>query len=430
MKKEHILYIWPDVDYYLEDEERMCFGATDDSIYNNDNTRPPLFKFTIPGISEWHWRYVRATDFVNAIAAPSFDWRQWHRDGLIFAKEIHSRLPRNYNLIYKRPFEDHSGILEEVIFSTDNVDEVINSLNSVLEQKNARPSFIHNIQFSLGDRLDGLLSVTFTVGNRNHTVLIDKCRDTKYLRQWMERIIANDEEIILAVCFKGETWGIEMIPQQIGQFTEMAQLHIIDSENDVLFSAYVNRREFVRGLYLTLMDHLGFNIYTTEEFQSERYPQGQDRTKRWQPYNELRSDIIEWFITDELFYNNSAPITAGTRQVDETVVMWVDYDCCFWDTMGVGSGDEAGLSLDCGEFEMDIPGLREWKARWASPDSSKSGFEAWWKEGWRLAKEVRKRLPANVDLYYMSYDTQHPDEHLDHKSQLPKIIVPFNANKE
>ena len=107
--------------------------------------------------------------------------------------------------------------------------------------------------------------------------------------------------------------------------------------------------------------------------------------------------------------------------------MWVDYDCCFWDTMGVGSGNEGGLSLDCGDFDMDIPGLKEWIIKWCHPGRGKRSFAIWWKEGWQLAQEVRKRLPEHVDLYYMCFDPERPGEIIDYSSQLPKQIVPFNV---
>lgn len=430
MGKEHTIYIWPDYDYYIQDEEGMCSGSTDDIVDNVDIDLLPRFSIIVPGISEWCERYVLATDFADTTTDPSFDWRRWHRDGLMFAKEIYRQLPRNYNLIYKRPFEDRSGLLEEVDFSKDSVDDVIQSLGPIQDIPDAKPSFKYNVIFTVKKSEHGLADVTFKVGNLECELHIHGLDHLKGVRSWMERITAQKDEVARTIAFNQHNVDSYMIPQRIGQFTQMGQLRVEKYTDRDLFSAYVNRREFVRGLYLSLMGYFGFDIYTPEELQAAKYPQGEDRMKRWQPYNDLHSDIIEWFITDELYYNSPVPSSTADRQVDETVTMWVDYGCCFWDTMGVGSGDEGGLSLDCGDFNMDIPGLKEWIEQWAVPDSDKAGFEDWWKKGWLLAKEVRKRLPANVDLYYMSYDPQRPDAHQDHSSMLPKIIVPFYPNKD
>ena len=172
------------------------------------------------------------------------------------------------------------------------------------------------------------------------------------------------------------------------------------------------------------MTHFGFGIYTTEEFQTENYPKGEELVKRWQPYNNLKSDIIEWYITDDLYYNAPIPKETGSHQVNETVVIFPDCGCCMWDTMGVGSGNEVGLHLDSGEYDMNIPGLGNWINRCDYPDVQDPDYERWWLKGWRIAKEIRKRLPPTIDLYYMCFDPTRPDTHPDYNCCLPRIIVP------
>ena len=221
----------------------------------------------------------------------------------------------------------------------------------------------------------------------------------------------------------GRYFFFNMVPQSIGQFTSMGQFYIEEGYGEIPFFSYVDRREFVRALYLSLMSFFGFNIYTTEEFRTDNYPQGEERARRWQDYNNLRSDIIEWFITDELYNNMPRPSESGHREVNESIVMFADYGCCFWDTMGVGSGDYDGLFLDCGEFEMEIPGLEQWLKQYEDPQDDYP--YDWWQKGWEIAKEVRKRLPPNVDLYYMCFDPRKPGERVSYCSCLPRIIVPY-----
>lgn len=425
METDHTLYIWPDYDYYIQDEEGKCYGSTDDEVYNNDMDQLPRFSFIVPGISEWWERYVRVTDFAETTTDPSFDWRRWHRDGLLFAKEVYRQLPRNYNLIYKCPFEDRSGILKEVNISKDSVDDVIQSLGPIPDMPDAKPSFKHNVLFTVNTAEQRLIDISFKVGNYERSLYIYDLEDLKYVRLWLERIVIQKDEMARTIAFNQHHTDSFMIPQRIGQFTQMGQLRIETSSGEELFSAYVNRREFVRGLYLTLMNHFGFSIYTSEEFRRRKYPKGEELKKRWLPYNTLRSDIIEWFITDDLFFHNPLPDVSSPRGVNETVVMWVDCGCCFWDTMGIGSGDENGLYLDSGTFDMNIPGLKEWIERWDVPDEKYPEFKDWWQEGWRIAKEVRKRLSANIDLYYMSYNPKSPEAQIDFDSRLPKNIVPF-----
>ena len=423
--KDHYITISPDLDYYYQDEEGMCGGYSDDVIENNDRIIQPIFSIVLPGISEWSRRYEDKTDFANTETDPSFDWKRWHRDGLLFAKELYRQLPRSYNLLYDPPFEDKSGTLSTVDFSKDDVEAIIKSLGDHPYLPDARPSYKYNVAFQISDEEKDTLAITMTVGNYTHTLRAHRPKIFNYLRMWMERVVLDEEDVIQAVCFFGDTWAIQMMPQRIGQFTQMGQLRVVDHNEEELFSAYVERREFIRGLYLSLLNHLGFLIFTTEEFRAAKYPEGEELVKRWQPYNDLRSDIIEWYITDDLFYNSPIPADTGSRLVNETVVIFSDWGCCMWDTMGCGCGDEGGLSLDSGEYDMDIPGFKEWNARWGDPDINAPDYESWWQEGWRIAKEIRKRLPSSIDLYYMCFDPAKPDAHPDYKARLPKIIVPL-----
>lgn len=84
--------------------------------------------------------------------------------------------------------------------------------------------------------------------------------------------------------------------------------------------------------------------------------------------------------------------------VNESFVIFPDWGgCIFWDTMGVGSGDYNELSTDNGDFKLNVLGLQKWGDFYDNNDNRQT-FEQWWQEGWKLAKEIRRQLPARIDL--------------------------------
>ena len=414
MKKEHHITICPDIDCVLMDEEGCGDSCYEDEIYNTEAHLAPIFSFVVPGFYEWHRRFEDKTDFAETTTDPSFDWRSWHRDGLLFAKEIYRQLPRNYNLIYRSPYEDRSGVIAEVDLSKDNIDSIIKSLGASPYNPDDKPSYKDNIIVRIWDEIPPkvFLSITLSINKYSISLAFHNYDDLKRLRLWMEHIAEDREDIIQTQFSPG--YKFIMIPQRIGQFTQMGRFRIEALDPDDCFSGYVNRREFVRTLYLSLMTHFGFGAYKPNEFQKSLFP---EQDIQWVLYNTLRSDIIEWFITDELYQSFPIPKNSPERKVNETVVMFPDGGCCFWDTMGAGCGDEEGLHLDSGDFDMDIPGLRKWIA-------GEGG--SWWENGWELAKEVRKRLPSNIDLYYMCFDPSKPEDKVAYHCSLPRLLVPYS----
>ena len=398
---QHYITICPDIGYYLQFEDGSCDGYYDDRISNEESDHMPRFSFIIPGLSEWQTRFTNVTDFATNTSDPDFDWKSWHRDGLQLAKEIQRLLPRNYSVIYKKPFEDNSNIIDEVDLSKENVDEIIESLGADSYSPGLKPSYQDDVEFIYERIGNNQLSITFRIRLYEFTFNIRTINDFKWLRIWMENVVGVSDEIVTQ-SFDSSEYHFLMIPQYIGQFTDMGQFRIEDKYGQEGFCAYVNRRDFIKKFYLSLMCILGFRIYPDNHYRSNKQPDDEKLKQIWQPYNMLRSDIIEWYITDDL-YNNHPMTKNKERLVNETVSMWVDCGCCFWDTMGIGSGDESGLILDSGTFKMDIPGLKEWIGEHENMELGPVAA-SWLKKGWNLAKEIRKRLPENVDLYYQNYE--------------------------
>ena len=63
--------------------------------------------------------------------------------------------------------------------------------------------------------------------------------------------------------------------------------------HDNLFNAYVNIKNFIKGVYLSLMTELGFGFYENVD----DCPSGDDGVRVWTPYNQLKSRSVESFIT-------------------------------------------------------------------------------------------------------------------------------------
>lgn len=86
-------------------------------------------------------------------------------------------------------------------------------------------------------------------------------------------------------------------------------------------------------------------------------------------------------------------------------LFWDEEGCCIggYDEMFIGEGaDEVALA------PLGIEGLKEWFHDWYDESLYQTHHWAdeqwgkWWSEGLELAKAVKAKLPANVELYYFS----------------------------
>lgn len=414
-KNKPYITITPGYDNLYDDCEGCSYSAYGDHIYNTELSLGPLFSIIIPGIEEWFQIYENATDFVECLTDSSFDWNTWHYYGLQFAKEIYKQLPRNYNLYYRVPFEDKSNTLPPELCIGSDLDNLILQLGN-----KAKPYTVasrkDNIKFDLERKEDDIY-----IDVKNH---FQTCRfviPTKRLnciKSWLEDIIDGDENC-LSIQFPG--CEIQFLPQKAGAHTNMGRFRITKScGNEELLTAYVNTREFIASIYYTFMSELGFGILARPGENGCTTKQGEEREKCFVPYNILKSHKIERFIYNGEKIENSN----NNHPIRESFVMFPEYGgCIFWDTMGVGSGDAKILHSDFGEFYLDVPRLQKWSEFYDNPDTSQT-FEEYWKEGWKLALEVRKQLPPYIDLFYMCFDPFKPNEYCDDHYKLSKILVP------
>lgn len=410
MNKKPYIRLSPDIDVLYQDSEGCCGITFCDEICNNSPWLGPLFCIVMPGIDEWARRYEDATDFAETTTDPSFDWTSWHYEGLCFAKAVWEQLPRCYTLYYDIPFEDHSGTIDNVIID-ENVDRLIDRLRPLANKKAAPLSFKDNIEYKM-EKKGNQIQTTFRINKSIFEMSIPINRLTG-IKQWLKNIIYGEDEVCTVQL---PEYNLHYAHQTVGSHQEMGRFWIANDcpyENE--FCAYVDTKEFVRGLYLSLMTKLGFCLYD----DIDNYPKGEERNLIWKPYNDLKSHKIESFISGlEIQEDDHQPY------VNESFVIFPDWGySIFWDTMGVGCGDYDELLTDNGVFKLNIPGLQKWSGFYDNHDDSQT-FKQWWQEGWELAKKIRRLLPDNIDLYYMCFDPKEPDKIIDYRCDLPRIIVP------
>lgn len=419
MTDKQYIRICPDYDVLYDDAEGACAYPYGDEISNEDPSLGPTFSIIVPGIEEWQQRYVRAVDFVKIENNISFDWRSWHFEGLQFAKAIWERVPRCCSVYYQPPFEDPSKTISEIKVD-ENIDVLIEQLGPESSFRNTKPAVRHDIDFS-ASRNEDSVTVYFRLGRTKCNVTFSFSQ-LKSLRIWLEDLascINSTDEPIHHL----NLTNIQLVlyQQTVGVHKDMGQFWVSERCGDsARFSAYVNIKDFIKGLYLVVMNKLGFHHYPISLEDDDEYPSGEERVRLWQPYNTFKSAKIENAIVNDHGY-----LTVGNKvPINATLVMFPDYPGgVFSDTMGVCAGDYEEIYTDLGNFKLDVPGLKEWAYDCDNPNCGKS-FEFLWKRGWELALEVRKQLPDNIDLYYMCYNPRYPQNVCEYGCSLLKIIVP------
>lgn len=257
------------------------YEAPSDILCKRDN-RWTQNEFTIilPGLTEWCERYRQAVDSTTNTIRSDFDWRGWHREGLLFAKEIYRRLPRYIPLRYERPAGDNSGLIEDF----DVAEEKIESLLSILgvSGEDRDPVICDCVVTGVKDD-DGMLAVRFRIkGKREVFTFHVEYNSIDKLKGFLEGIALSEKE---PVAWESEHTqsGMYFYPQTIGSVKHMGQLHInVSCDLEPEFYAYLNARQFVGSVYRTILA----NVNTVEGVSV---------------YEKMHSDTIEWYIDDDKY---------------------------------------------------------------------------------------------------------------------------------
>ena len=240
----------------------------------------------IPGIMEWVARYRQATDFMTKTTAPEFDWKSWHRDGLLFTREIYRNLPRNIPFRYEIPETDNSGIIESFDVTEETLDSFLECLQG--NDDNREPVLNEKV-VTLAKDDEGALGIKFKIKEKNREFVFHfEYPSMTFLKVFLEKIVMSKGEPV-GWDSKYSRSGMYFYPQTIGNLKHMGQFQMqLDGKSEPAIAAYVNSRELVRSIYRNIMA-----VLTALE----------DKT----PSKDLRSDIIEWYIDDERYPNTPMP---------------------------------------------------------------------------------------------------------------------------
>ena len=240
----------------------------------------------IPGIKEWVARYRQATDFTAKRTNTDFDWKSWHRDGLLFARVIYRNLPRNIPFRYEMPETDISGIIENFDVTEEALDSYLECLQA--PGKDREPVICDKV-ITLAKDDGGALGIKFKSKDRNKDFVFHlEYSSMTFLKVFLEKIVMSKGEPV-GWDSKYSRSGMYFYPQTIGNLRHMGQFQMqIDGKSEPVVAAYVNSREFVRSIYRNIMPVLSSLA---------------DKT----PSQDLRSNIIEWYINDERYPDTPMP---------------------------------------------------------------------------------------------------------------------------
>ena len=265
---------------YVDTDGRPCEVESDTIAKREYLWVRDSYSVILPGLKEWCERYRRAVDPETQTVKSGFDWRGWHHDGLLFAKEIHRKLPREITLRYARPQGDESGIIDDFDVTQEAIDQILEQLGHVPHDRD--PVCTDNVVVGVKSE-DGYLCVRLKTKGTYDTFTFSLEPDSlDLLKGFLERIIMCDGKPVEWESNHAQN-GMYFFPQTIGDVRHMGQLHIYtEGKSEPDYTAYVNARQLIRSIYRSIMS-------SVSSFKDD------------QAYKGLQSNIIEWYIDDRLY---------------------------------------------------------------------------------------------------------------------------------
>lgn len=252
---------------YVDTDGTSCEVLSDTVLKQEHRWNRCDYSIILPGLIEWVQRYRNALDAVNNQVDPDFDWERWHCDGLLFTKELFRRLPRHITVRYAKPIGDNSGLIEDFdVISEEQIDLLLAQL--AYEKIDRNPVCVDSVVVGVKQE-DDCICVRFKAKGKcdSFTFYLDN-EGILLLKDFLERIAISDKGVVVWESKTSEN-GMYLYPQEIGGFKHMYQLHIF-SEKELVFSAYMNVRDFVRSTYKSIMTNIGgmSNLDVSRMFQS------------------------------------------------------------------------------------------------------------------------------------------------------------------
>ena len=254
--------------------------------------------FVVPGLMEWYERYLK----FQLGTEEDFDWKEWHHDGLLFTRQIYQNMPRNIQLRYEAPAEDQSGTVEGFDVSEEAIDSLLESIGECGSER--EPVMYESVVTNVKEE-GGSVHIRITVKGEDCSYIYRMSyQSLVLLRDFLEKIALCEGEPVIWESQSFEN-GMYFYPQTIGDPKFMGQFQVFTSRR-LVFSAYVNSREFVRSVYRSIMTHVGTLADST-------------------PHKTMHSNLLDCYIDDSLygqvnFYRNSpklanivSPAVKGVR---------------------------------------------------------------------------------------------------------------------
>lgn len=187
---------------------------------------------------------------------------------------------------------------------------------------------------------------------------------------------------------------------------------IYDTDDDLKMPVvcYCRTKDFLQSLYNSLMYYASRSISAkriADEWYIDNYD-AEEKHDQWYLYNQIKSPLVEWNQDSAEPYRLEHPNFAATPPIRETIHMWAEYgDALFWHQDGCCCGNAESLFLESSDVEIklsNIPQLRSWYDEFDKQDPLDNWpddeYNSWFARGFQLAKRVRRRLPADVDLFF------------------------------
>ena len=239
--------------------------------------------FVVPGLMEWYERYLK----FQLGTEEDFDWKEWHHDGLLFTRQIYQNMPRNIQLRYEAPAEDQSGTVEGFDVSEEGIDSLLESIGECGSER--EPVMYESVVTSVKEE-GGSVHIRITIKGEDCSYIYRMSyQSLVLLRDFLEKIALCEGEPVIWESQSFEN-GMYFYPQTIGDLKFMGQFQVFTSRR-LVFSAYVNSREFVRSVYRSIMTHVGTLADNA-------------------PHKAFHSNLLECYINDSAldhlsFYRNS-----------------------------------------------------------------------------------------------------------------------------
>lgn len=256
--------------------------------------------------------------------------------------------------------------------------------------------------------------------------------------------------------------GLQMVDgknkKEVEEFNNRVQLGLFTVyepwDNTMPVKAIVNTRQLVGAIYLGLLSYAAtftsenvyecftnnwdFNRVNGDELESLFCDEDVDEDSmeyqfwgKWMFYNNIKSAKLEWYLFEDCPWNKYRPdFSIPSQRIDDYVLMSTELgNGLFWQWREVCCGDVEKLKLNDLEIDLsDIKGLREWYEEYqAKKDGEKWDSKKqreWQRRGRGFAFEIRKRLPANIDLYFNWLSFKHDNDELPNvMSLIPNLPI-------